>query len=62
MEKAEVFGRSVPFFCEIHHPRFVQEPSRVMAELTIWLGLEPFRFDVSQVSWFKDIKMLLSCM
>ena len=32
---------------------------RVTAEISVWAGLTPFKFDVSEVSCEKDIKRLL---
>jgi hypothetical protein len=59
LEKAEAFARAVPFFYKLHHPRFVEDPKRVMAEISAWAGLAPFKFDVSQVSCDKNIKDVL---
>ena len=59
LEKAEAFGRTVPFFYKSYHPLFVEDPTQVLAEISAWAGLTPFKFDVSEVSYDKDIKRLL---
>lgn len=59
-EKAEAFSKMVPFFKKVYHTDFVENPKVVIGMLAIWLGLTPFKFDVSQVGRGKDIKAILS--
>jgi len=58
-EKAETFGRVVPFFLKVYHPRFVENPQLVMADITAWAGLQQLEFDVSEVSYKSNIKLRL---
>ena len=58
-DKAEAFGRSVPFFRRFNHADFAARPGPVMADLAAWLGLAPFAFDVSKVGNGNDIKAII---
>lgn len=58
-EKAQEFSRRVAFVKWVYHRDFVNWPESLLAEIVAWLSISPFLFDVSQVSYDKDIKELL---
>ena len=56
LEIARDLQSKAPYFYWLDHREFVAEPKRVMEELSHWIGLAPFAFDVSYVSPEINIK------
>lgn len=53
------FGNRMPYFRTMPHDHLLNDPKRVMAMTAMWLGLSPWRFDVSKVSRTTNIKDFL---
>lgn len=58
-KEASAFGSRVSHFRPMPHEHLLNNPKRVMAMTTMWLGLSPWRFDVSKVSRTTNIKDFL---
>lgn len=58
-QKADQFGESVAHFRRIRYADLLVSPQGTLQDAIVWAGLEPFEFDVSQVSVDIDIKVVL---
>lgn len=58
-EKGIEFGLRVQFFKVINNLDFIKNPEQVISDLSNWLELTPFKFNLSQVSSTKNIKQFL---
>jgi hypothetical protein len=58
-QRGSEFGSTVSNFWQHYHQHFVENPKKVIAETAAWLGLSPYRFDVSLVSKHLNIKDVL---
>lgn len=58
-ERSESFGKTMQNFMKIDHKEFVNNPKTMIQNINAWLGLPNFDYNVSQVSFEKNIKDIL---
>jgi hypothetical protein len=58
LAKGTELSEKVPYFYKVHHSDFSSSPEKIINELAIWIGLKPFKFDLSKVNE-RNIKFTL---